>query len=236
MTWYSFFQNVLGAFLAVICRMEVVGKENLPSSGPFIVVANHQSVLDPIMVQVACRRPLHTLTKSTQFASGFFRWILPRINAIPTRRYRIDPQAVRMVLRRLSEGKGVGIYPEGERSWDAHIQPFRRGTVRLLLKAGVPVVPCGVRGSYDVWPRWSRSIRRQEVSVTFGEPIRWPAMDTRRERDASLVEASRLLRDRLTALSSWPGENGPVEAPSWLAGDEAEDVEVDVEGSERGAR
>ena len=130
-------------------------------------------------------------------------WFMPRINAIPTRRYRIEPQAVRVVLRCLDQGKGVGIYPEGERSWDANLQPFRRGTIRLLLKAGVPVVPSGVVGSYDVWPRWSKTIRRRRVKVVFGEPIQWPAIHKRSEREAFLPEATETIRGALADLSSW---------------------------------
>ncbi len=205
MSWYAFFRLLMVPFVHLVARLEVKGRENIPESGPFILVANHQSVLDPIIVQVICPRPLHTLTKSTQFGGGIFRWMLPRVNAIPTRRYRIEPQAVRVVLRRLVEGRAVGIYPEGERSWDGRLQTLRRGTVRLLLKAGVPVIPCGVQGSYDVWPRWSRSVRRRRVRLTFGEALRWPAMDDREERNAALEGADRLLRERLSTLS---GETG----------------------------
>jgi 1-acyl-sn-glycerol-3-phosphate acyltransferase len=105
MTWYRFFQLLVTPFAYGVARLEVVGKENVPRTGPFILVANHQSVLDPILVQVVCPRPLHTLTKSTQFGGGVMRWVMPRLNAIPTRRYRVDPQAVRVVLRRLARGK-----------------------------------------------------------------------------------------------------------------------------------
>lgn len=202
-SWYRFFQGLLGLFVRAVARVEVVGEGNLPARGPFILVANHQSVLDPIIVQVVCRRPLHTLTKSTQFGGGLMRWVLPRVNAIPTRRYRIEPQAVRVVLRRLAAGEAVGIYPEGERSWDAALQPFRRGTMRLILKAGVPVVPCGVVGSYDVWPRWSRSIRRRRVRLAFGQPLRWPAVHERHRRDALVDEVAEAIGRELEELSSW---------------------------------
>jgi 1-acyl-sn-glycerol-3-phosphate acyltransferase len=203
MTWYGFFRMVAGLLLRGITRTEVVGRERVPRDGPFILVANHQSILDPIIVQVHCPRPLHTLTKSTQFNKRPFGWLLPRINALPTRRYRVDSQVVRMMLSRLAAGHGVGVYPEGERSWDARLQPFRRGTIRVLLKAGVPVVPCGVVGSYDVWPRWSRRPRRHRVRLEFGEPIRWPGMDDRAAREAFLPEAAATLRRRLDELSRW---------------------------------
>ena len=150
---------------------------------------------------------------------------MPRTNAIPTRRYRIEPQAVRVVLRRLSEGEAVGVYPEGERSWNAQLQPFRRGTIRLLLKAGVPVIPCGLAGAYDVMPRWSKTIRRRRIRVEFGQPILWPAMDSREERNAFLPEATETLRSTLASLSSWEGlmgaeVPGSEKIPPWLAGSE----------------
>ena len=201
MSWYALLRLLAMPFAHLAARLEVVGKENIPRDGPFILVANHQSILDPILVQIVCPRPLHTLTKSTQFRGSVWGWLMPRVNAIPTRRYRIDPQVVRVVLRRLSQGEAVGVYPEGERSWDARLQPFRRGTIRLLLKAGVPVIPCWVAGSYDVWPRWSKTIRRRRVRVEFGQPLQWPALDRRVERDAMLPEAVEALRSTLESLS-----------------------------------
>ncbi|MCJ7626763.1 MAG: 1-acyl-sn-glycerol-3-phosphate acyltransferase [Longimicrobiales bacterium] len=217
MTWYRLFQLILTLFAHAVARLEVVGRENIPKTGPFILVANHQSFLDPIIVQVLCRRPLHTLAKSTQFTGRFMGWFMPRSNAIPTRRYRIDPQAVRVVLRRLAEGEAVGVYPEGERSWDAQLQPFRRGTIRLLLKSGVPVIPCGLSGAYDVWPRWSKTIRRRRIRVEFGEAIRWPAMDRREMRNAFVPEATEQLREQLASLSSWRPPGSSKEIPGGMA-------------------
>jgi 1-acyl-sn-glycerol-3-phosphate acyltransferase len=223
MTWYAFLRLLAMPFAHLVARLDVVGKENIPRDGPFILVANHQSLLDPILVQVICPRPLYTLTKSTQFRGTVWGWLMPRVNAIPTRRYRIDPQAVRVVLRRLSQGEAVGVYPEGERSWDTRLQPFRRGTIRLLLKAGVPVVPCWVAGSYDVWPRWSRTIRRRWVRVEFGQPLNWPALDGRQERNAVLPDAVEALRSALESLSgdhaSPPSGRSTIARESSLAGE-----------------
>lgn len=201
--WYGLLRALAWILVRLGTRTTVRGIENVPPAGPFILVANHQSVLDPILVQVACPRPIHTLTKSTQFGKGIFRWLLPRVNAIPTRRYTVEPQAVRVMIRRLMEGRGVGIYPEGERSWDGVLQPFRRGTLRFLLRAGVPVIPCGVSGTYDVWPRWSRKIRRKTVEINFGRPLAWPRLESRQEAEARLDEASRELKAALAALGAW---------------------------------
>ena len=88
MTWYGFFRGLVKPFVHAFCYLEVVGEENVPASGPCIVVANHQGFLDAIIVQTICKRPLHTLAKSTQFAGKFMGWVMPRGNARPTRRYR----------------------------------------------------------------------------------------------------------------------------------------------------
>lgn len=207
--------------IPLLTQTRAEGVENIPTRGPFFLVPNHQSVLDPVIVQAMCPRTVHSMTKSTQFANPFMRWLLPRIAAFPTRRYRVDPQTVRVALRHLEAGRGVGLYPEGERSWDGQLQPLRRGTVRLLLKAGVPVVPCGISGSYDVWPRWSKRPRRCKVRVRFGEPLLFGVHDTRAEREAALPDAMARLERALRALlvdldppRHWQDDKVPGPAPS----------------------
>jgi len=183
-------------------RIEVEGLENIPAIGPCVLVPNHQSLLDPFVVQGVCPREVATMTKSTQFGSPLFRWLLGRVSAFPVRRYRVDPQAVRVLMRRLSEGKVVCVYPEGERSWDGRLQPFRRGTMRVLLRAGVPVIPVGIQGMYDVWPRWRRRPRAgRPVFVRFGSPLEFGALTTRAEREAALPEAERRIREAILTLS-----------------------------------
>ncbi len=177
--------------------LEVQGVENVPISGACIVVSNHQSYLDPIFLHAAVPRVLHAMAKSTQFASPFMGWFLAHIYVFPVRRYEVDPQAVRTVLRRLQAGHAVMIYPEGERSWDGRFQNARRGTVRLLLKAGVPVIPCRIHGSYEVWPRWDRRVQPATVRVTFGKPLPLPVPASRADRELALPAAIRLVEQAL---------------------------------------
>ena len=190
MILYPLFQRTVRLLWHAIGPMEVRGLEHVPASGPVLIIANHQSYLDPILIQSFCRRPMHTMAKSTQYASRLMGWLLPRLLAFPVRRYQVDPQSVRTVLRHLRHGDAVGIYIEGERSWDGRLQRPRLGTVRLLLKSGVPIVPVGIRGSYDVWPRWDHGLRRAPVRISFGPPIRFPRLDRRAAREAALPEAA----------------------------------------------
>lgn len=192
-------------FVTATCRVDVSGLDNMPRTGGFLLLPNHQSAVDPFLVQSFCSRPIRSMTKSTQFAVPVVRWILPRIGAFPVRRYRVDPQAVRTALRFLREGQGVCVYPEGERTWDGSIQPFRKGTLHLALRAGVPVIPVGLNGMFDLWPRWLKAPRpRPRVTLRFGEPLEFGEVRDRRRRHEMLPEVEALLAQRLAALSDAP--------------------------------
>jgi 1-acyl-sn-glycerol-3-phosphate acyltransferase len=202
MVWYPLAQRIARWGLAPLVRTRFEGLENLPAAGPCLLVPNHQSILDPLILQSGLSRQVDSMTKSTQFSGLFFRWFLPRIHAFPVRRYRIDPQSVRVALRRLEEGRAVCVYPEGERSWDGRLQPLRRGTLRLILRAGVPVVPIGIDGTFRTWPRWARRPRRGFTAhVRIGKPIHFGTYVNRQEREAALPETERLLRQALLELS-----------------------------------
>jgi len=199
---YRLLQGVARLFLQQIVRIEVSGIEHVPASGPCILLPNHQSALDPLLVQGICPRMVSTMTKSTQFASPIFRFLLRHGEAFPVRRYKTDPQAVRTLLRKLGEGRAVCLYPEGERSWDGTLQPLRRGAIRAILRANVPVVPVGIQGMYDVWPRW-RGVPRLglPVSLRFGQAIHFGDLRDRPEREAAVAYATDRIRRALLELS-----------------------------------
>ena len=200
--WYRVGRVLVRWGVARVVRSKFQGLEHLPRAGPCILVPNHQSVLDPLLLQGGLPRAVDSMTKSTQFARWFFRWILPRIHAFPVRRYRVDPQSVRVLFRRLEEGRVVCVYPEGERSWDGKLQPFRRGTLRVLLRAGVPVIPVGIDGTYRVWPRWaSRPRRGFTAHIRIGKPLSFGELRNREDREAALPRIERILRETLLDLS-----------------------------------
>ncbi|HEX2167546.1 MAG TPA: lysophospholipid acyltransferase family protein [Longimicrobiales bacterium] len=185
------FMHGLGRWLwPAFGGFDLSGTENIPESGPFLLISNHQSALDPFFIQTWFRRPVHPMAKSTQFASPIFAAVMKRCYSFPVRRFQVDPQAVRTALRRLRAGHPVHIYIEGERTWDGSLRPPRPGTVRLALKAGVPILPCALDGAYDAMPRWDSRPRRSRVKVAFGEPFMLPQIDDRASREAALPEAS----------------------------------------------
>ena len=185
--------------------LEVQGLEHIPDTGPFFLLPNHQSALDPLLIQSICPRKVCAMTKSTQFAHPAFRVALSTLGAFPVRRYRVDPQAVRVLLRILDRGGGVCVYPEGERTWDGTLQPFRRGTLRVVLRAGVPIIPVGVSGTYDLLPRWLHRPRSGvRLTLRFGEPIHFGAVRDRTERERLLPQAERRVTREVARLAGVP--------------------------------
>lgn len=206
---YRLLQGIARFMLHRVTRIRVEGLENIPEAGPCIFVPNHQSALDPLLLQGMCPRMIATMTKSTQFASPVFRILLRSGEAFPVRRYKVDPQAVRTLLRKLDEGFATCLYPEGERSWDGTLQPLRRGALRTILRSGVPIIPVGIEGMYDVWPRW-RGVPRFGLPVTlrFGEPIHFGAHLNRASREAALPSAEERIRAALLHLSGEAARDG----------------------------
>lgn len=208
MSLYAGTQQLVRSLWRLVGGLDVRGRDNVPESGPFLLVANHQSYLDPFLIQAVCPRPVAAMAKSTQFNSAPYRIVMTRFDSFPVRRFQVDPQAVRVVLRRLASGEGVAIYVEGERSWDARLQPPRRGTLHLVLRAGVPVVPTAISGTYDALPRWQTRLRRSNVRVDFGEPLRFPALRDRAERERRLPETADVVMGAIQRLLDRQGSGG----------------------------
>jgi 1-acyl-sn-glycerol-3-phosphate acyltransferase len=116
------------------------------------------------------------------------------------RRYTIDSGAIRNAIRVLQHGHILGIFPEGERSWDGTLLPFKRGTMRLVLAMGVPILPVGISGAYALMPRWTSSICRVKVTIRFGEPVYLNPVPIDLQSDTNIKETSELLKSKIKAL------------------------------------
>lgn len=175
----------------------VTGLEHIPQTGPFLVLPNHQSYIETMLIPAVLPRPIYAMAKSTQFNAPFFGWFMAKIFAYPVRRFEIDPQTVRFMMRRFGEGYGVMVFIEGERTWDGEVQPARLGVGRIALKTGVPVIPCRIEGAFDAWPRWSGKPQSRHVKISFGPPLQLPATASRAEREAFLAESIQRIRNSI---------------------------------------
>jgi 1-acyl-sn-glycerol-3-phosphate acyltransferase len=112
----------------VYFRIEVQGKENVPSEGPVILAANHASFLDPPLTAVALKRPMHFVARKTLWGKNrFWDKFLYGCNAFPVDQDKPDVASFKVMLRFLQAGEGVVLYPEGSRSWDGSLQEPKTG-------------------------------------------------------------------------------------------------------------
>ncbi len=153
----------------------IKGAANLPQTGPAIVIANHACYLDPVFLVAAGNRYIRFVTTGEMMRSGIGRWLFTRFGSIPTSRYRADPAGVRGMLTALSDGEIVGVFPEGERTWDGGPLSVPDVVSKLLRRANVPIIPCRIRGSYAVYPRWSRHPLPGSIDITVFPPVLPPA-------------------------------------------------------------
>ena len=203
-----------------ICR----NVDRVPKEGPALIVANHQSNLDPPLIAGPIRhRRLEYMAKEELFQSSWFGRIIGGFGAVPVKGDGdANTAVIRVMLRRLEQGRVVLVFPEGSRTQDGAMQPFKRGVALLVKRSRCPVVPVGIEGSFDSWPR-SRSrpfLWGKRMGVSFGHPIphddlmaRGPEAALDRladEIDALRLELRQDLRKKTRGRLPMPG---PGDAP-----------------------
>jgi 1-acyl-sn-glycerol-3-phosphate acyltransferase len=144
--WSSGFALSLGSSL------RVEGSRHMPRRGPVLVLANHQSVLDPLLVGLAVYRRLNFLARRTLFDNPGFGQLIRFLHAVPVDQEGIGIAGLRTVLHLLEQDRAVLVFPEGSRTSNGSIQPLQAG-IQLIIKRAQPViVPVGISGAFDAWP------------------------------------------------------------------------------------
>src|SRR5690554_4580945 len=121
-------------YLRLLFRTKVEGRENVPTEGGVLLVANHASYLDPPLLGGAVDRPVHFMAKAELFELPFLKWAMPRVKAFPVHRGGADRRAIRSAISLLQEGHVVGIFPEGGRTRDGKMMKFQRGAGLIAVR------------------------------------------------------------------------------------------------------
>lgn len=186
------FRPSVHALCRAYFRLELRGTDNIPLDGPLIIAPNHQTYADPPLVTIPVRRPVHYMAWARLFAVPVFGTFIRRLRAFPVDIDRSDGQAVREAVRLLRAGEALMIFPEGGRTPDGALQPFKLGAFRLAVTHGTPVLPVTIAGAWESWPSHRAWPRRGRVTITYHRPERGV-------RGAAPREAARDLRDRTVA-------------------------------------
>ena len=175
----SFPQRFGYSALRVLCRLVGVilfgircqGRHNMPRDGAVLICSNHQSFFDPVLVGLTFNRRLNYLARRSLFRFAPFRWLIQFLDAIPIDRDGLGLSGLKESLRRLKRGEIVLIFPEGTRTPDGSVQPLQPGFCALARRGKAILLPVGMDGAYDAWPRSVKLPRRSSIRVCVGQPL-----------------------------------------------------------------
>lgn len=163
----------LRIYLALFHRFSAKGRELVPRDAPVILVANHCSNLDPIVIGPSFPRPLRYLAKTELFQNALLRLLITNLGAIPVERE--DSQragaVLKMLLSLLEGGESILLFPEGHRSRDGKLQKLEGGFALLAMRTGAQIVPACIEGTFAAWPAGADRIRFAKLGIRYGAPI-----------------------------------------------------------------
>jgi 1-acyl-sn-glycerol-3-phosphate acyltransferase len=156
----------------IFFRGEIVGLENVPKSGPFLVASNHASHLDPPFVGCHIPRQMAFFARKTLWNGKFATWWLDGVGAIPVDRDGgSDVSAIKNVLRTVQAGKALTLFPEGTRSPDGNLQPAKSGVGMIACRTRVPVVPARIFNSHIAFGKDGRWRAGTCLNIVYGKPL-----------------------------------------------------------------
>jgi 1-acyl-sn-glycerol-3-phosphate acyltransferase len=202
----------------LIYRTRWEGRDRVPATGAVLIVANHQSFLDPPVIGGGiANRDIDFIARAGLFRFRAFGWLIAALNSVPISESGGDTAAMKEALRRLGMGRAVLIFPEGSRSPDGAMREFKRGIAVLVKRARCPVMPAAIEGAHDAWPRGRPYPRLLgcRLAVQYGEPIDHDELMAdgsdqalrrlEREIDAMRLKLRAELRDRTGGRFPAPG-------------------------------
>lgn len=169
------------------------GRDKIPSEGPVVFAANHQSYLDIPLMAALVPRHVSFVARQSLANSRIMAYIMRQCGAVLVRRGEADRTAVRLMVAHLREGDSLCVFPEGTRTKDGRLGEFRRGALMAARMGRAPIVPVGIRGSFEAWPPGQRLPHPHRVHFAFGDAVD-PADEEALEKVRAAVDA--LIGDR----------------------------------------
>ncbi len=201
--FYGVVRAIVIGLVRLVTRVTVVGRENVPVDGAFLLAPIHRSNIDTPLVAAVTRRRMRFMGKDSLWRVRPVGWIVSALGAFPVTRGSADREALRRCVLVLEAGEPLVLFPEGTRQSGPRVMPLFDGAAYVAVKAGVPIIPVGIGGSEGVMPKGSRMIRPRKCVVVVGEPFtatvdeagRVPRSAVREVTERLSVELQRLYDD-----------------------------------------
>src|SRR5690554_2578133 len=186
--FYKFAKVIVLMIFKLMFKIKVIGKENVPKTGPVIVCSNHISNFDPPVVGITFPRTIHFMAKEELFHNRFLKLLLTKLNAFPVKRGMRDRQALRDGLKVLEDGHTLGLFPEGTRSKDGQLKQGLAGAGFFAMRSKATVIPCAIIGSYEKFT---------PLKVVYGKPIEF---ETLKKEKTNAQEVTDEIMENIQAL------------------------------------
>ena len=198
--WYRFARGIIGALVRILCRLEVVGMENVPDRGPCVLVTNHLHWLDTPLLAVVLPWRAYVFAGEKWEAHWLLGPFLSSVGAIFINRGEVDREALRRAYAILRNGGVLGMAPEGTRSKTGALQKGRSGAAYIASRAPARVLPAVTTGQVDLFP-YLRRFRRARVRIAFGPTFGAPPVPPGKKAGAAEIsEFSEEIMYRLAAM------------------------------------
>jgi 1-acyl-sn-glycerol-3-phosphate acyltransferase len=178
--WYDCCYYIVLTTLQVGWSLRITGRRNVPLRGPVLIVGNHESFFDPPAIGVSTSRRLYYLARKSLYRNRVFGALLRSIHSVAVDQEGVAKEGLKAILELLKAGEGVVVFPEGERTWTGELARLKPGILLILKRLAVPVVPVGIAGAFEAFPRtqkwpvlsplfWPRN--GHDIAIAIGKPI-----------------------------------------------------------------
>lgn len=152
-------------------RWKVLGRENIPAKGGVLLCPNHTSYIDPPAAASGCPRRVRFMAKSELFKIPVLGFLIRKVGQFPVKRGTPDRGALKMAVDFLQNGEIVGIFPEGQRSYEGKLLPPEAGVGLIALRAKAPVIPVALINTNKLLPPHSFFFKFSRVKIVYGKPV-----------------------------------------------------------------
>ena len=195
---------IIGLVARLLWGARVEGSEHIPSEGPFILVGNHSSNLDPLILGWAVGnrsgRMIHFMAKAEMLRWPVLGWLATQSAVFFVRRGEGDRSAQRFALEALAAGRPIALHPEGTRSRDGHVKAGKSGAAFLAMRSGAPLLPAGIAGTQKIFPGGSKIPHASRITIRLGEPFTLPHVPDGRIDRATLAAGTERIMAAIAEL------------------------------------
>jgi len=197
---YVVFRSAICWFTQAFTRLRIEGRENLPTTGAYVIAPVHRSYVDTPITACITRRRMMFMGKQEMWKYPALGWLFSALGAFPVQRGSADREALKRCITVLERGEPLVLFPEGERKDGPLVHPLFDGAAYVAARADVPIIPVGIGGSARVMPRHAKCIFPRKVHVVIGKPIVAERTESGRLSRTAIADVSRQLHDDLQRL------------------------------------